>query len=157
MSPVAPEVSISVALFEGNRNASFRGRAPMWARRISGARTLGRVARANQTAVQHEVALTAFTIGGENAGRGRWHPNCLDVSTQDPPPPMPDLPPLSSHFTMRIAEAPSFYPTSLRRGWRVTTPIEGNPRIGLQSQTWVWMPEGWRVVAAHVSLIDPPG
>ena len=34
---------------------------------------------------------------------------------------------------------------------------EGNPRIGRQSQTWVRMPEGWRVVAAHVSLIDPPG
>ncbi len=32
---------------------------------------------------------------------------------------------------------------------------EGNPRIGRQSQTWVRMPGGWRVVAAHVSLIDP--
>ena len=31
----------------------------------------------------------------------------------------------------------------------------GNPRIGRQSQTWVRFPEGWRVVAAHVSLIDP--
>lgn len=27
---------------------------------------------------------------------------------------------------------------------------------GRQSQTWVRMPEGWRIVAAHVSLIDPP-
>ena len=27
-------------------------------------------------------------------------------------------------------------------------------KIGRQSQTWVRMPEGWRVVAAHVSLID---
>ena len=26
-------------------------------------------------------------------------------------------------------------------------------RVGRQSQTWVRMPEGWRVVAAHVSLI----
>ena len=26
-------------------------------------------------------------------------------------------------------------------------------RIGRQSQVWVRMPEGWRVVAAHVSLI----
>ena len=32
---------------------------------------------------------------------------------------------------------------------------DGNPRIGRQSQTWVRFPEGWRVVAAHVSLIDP--
>ena len=29
-------------------------------------------------------------------------------------------------------------------------------KIGRQSQTWVRFPEGWRVVAAHVSLIDPP-
>ena len=29
-------------------------------------------------------------------------------------------------------------------------------RIGRQMQTWVKFPEGWRVVAAHVSLIDPP-
>lgn len=31
---------------------------------------------------------------------------------------------------------------------------EGNPRIGRQTQTWVRMAEGWRVVAAHVSLMD---
>lgn len=30
---------------------------------------------------------------------------------------------------------------------------EGNPRTGRQSQSWVRMPEGWRVVAAHVSLM----
>jgi hypothetical protein len=29
----------------------------------------------------------------------------------------------------------------------------GSERVGRQSQTWVRMPEGWRVVAAHVSLI----
>ena len=33
---------------------------------------------------------------------------------------------------------------------------DGNPAIGRQSQTWVRMPDGWRVVAAHVSLITPP-
>lgn len=27
-------------------------------------------------------------------------------------------------------------------------------RIGRQMQTWARMPEGWRIVAAHVSLID---
>ena len=31
---------------------------------------------------------------------------------------------------------------------------DGSSRVGRQSQTWVRMPEGWRVVAAHVSLID---
>lgn len=30
---------------------------------------------------------------------------------------------------------------------------EGAARDGRQSQTWVRMPQGWRVVAAHVSLI----
>lgn len=31
---------------------------------------------------------------------------------------------------------------------------EGNAMIGRQSQTWVRLPQGWRVVAAHVSLIS---
>lgn len=35
---------------------------------------------------------------------------------------------------------------------RATTP----GKIGRQMQTWVKFPEGWRVVAAHVSLIDKP-
>jgi len=30
---------------------------------------------------------------------------------------------------------------------------EGSTRTGRQSQTWLRTPEGWRVVAAHVSLI----
>ncbi|GCL66180.1 oxalurate catabolism protein HpxZ [Pseudaquabacterium pictum] len=33
---------------------------------------------------------------------------------------------------------------------------EGSTKVGRQSQTWVRMPAGWQVVAAHVSLIDPP-
>ena len=33
---------------------------------------------------------------------------------------------------------------------------DGNTRTGRQSQTWVRMPEGWRMVAAHVSLLAPP-
>jgi hypothetical protein len=32
---------------------------------------------------------------------------------------------------------------------------EGTHKIGRQSQTWVRLPEGWRIVAAHVSLRDP--
>lgn len=31
---------------------------------------------------------------------------------------------------------------------------DGSARIGRQSQTWVRMAQGWRVVAAHVSVID---
>jgi hypothetical protein len=33
------------------------------------------------------------------------------------------------------------------------TTFARNGRVGRQSQTWVRMPEGWRVVAAHVSLM----
>ncbi len=33
---------------------------------------------------------------------------------------------------------------------------EGGTKIGRQSQTWVRLPQGWRVVAAHVSLLDAP-
>lgn len=33
---------------------------------------------------------------------------------------------------------------------------DGSPKVGRQSQTWVRMAEGWRVVAAHVSVIDEP-
>jgi hypothetical protein len=29
-------------------------------------------------------------------------------------------------------------------------------KIGRQMQTWIRFPEGWRVVAAHVSVIDEP-
>ena len=32
-------------------------------------------------------------------------------------------------------------------------PREGSARTGRQSQTWMRTPEGWRVVAAHVSLM----
>lgn len=31
---------------------------------------------------------------------------------------------------------------------------EGVDRVGRQSQTWVRLPEGWRVVSAHVSLMS---
>jgi len=30
-------------------------------------------------------------------------------------------------------------------------------RVGRQMQTWVRFPEGWKIVAAHVSIIDDPG
>jgi hypothetical protein len=31
------------------------------------------------------------------------------------------------------------------------------PLRGFQSQTWARLPEGWKIVAAHVSMIDWPG
>ena len=41
--------------------------------------------------------------------------------------------------------------TAMTEFWR-----EGKPRIGRQSQTWARFPQGWRVVAAHVSFIAEP-
>ncbi len=31
---------------------------------------------------------------------------------------------------------------------------DASPRIGRQSHTWLRRPEGWRIVAAHVSYLD---
>ncbi|MEM0990001.1 MAG: oxalurate catabolism protein HpxZ [Pseudomonadota bacterium] len=33
---------------------------------------------------------------------------------------------------------------------------DGEARIGRQSHSWARLPEGWRIVAAHVSWMDPP-
>jgi hypothetical protein len=30
-------------------------------------------------------------------------------------------------------------------------------KVGRQMQTWIRFPEGWKIVAAHVSVIDQPG
>jgi hypothetical protein len=38
----------------------------------------------------------------------------------------------------------------------ITFRREGSARVGRQQQSWVRFPEGWRVVAAHVSLLDAP-
>jgi len=35
--------------------------------------------------------------------------------------------------------------------------VRTSGKIGRQMQTWVRMPQGWRVVAAHVSVIPDPG
>jgi len=50
--------------------------------------------------------------------------------------------------------------TTYGREFAVASTLYDRPsaagKIGRQMQTWVKFPEGWRVVAAHVSLIDPP-
>ena len=33
--------------------------------------------------------------------------------------------------------------------------VRGQNQIGRQTQTWVRFPEGWKVVSAHVSTVDP--
>lgn len=35
-------------------------------------------------------------------------------------------------------------------------PAMGSSKIGRQMQTWVRFDDGWRIVAAHVSIIDRP-
>ncbi|MGA2566985.1 MAG: AtzH-like domain-containing protein, partial [Pseudolabrys sp.] len=50
--------------------------------------------------------------------------------------------------------------TTFGRDFAVASTLYERPsapgKIGRQMQTWVRFPEGWRVVAAHVSLIDEP-
>jgi hypothetical protein len=50
--------------------------------------------------------------------------------------------------------------TTYGREFAVASTLYDRPsapgRTGRQMQTWVKFPEGWRVVAAHVSLIDKP-
>ena len=50
--------------------------------------------------------------------------------------------------------------TTYGRDFAVASTLYERPtapgKIGRQMQTWVKFPEGWRVVAAHVSLIDAP-
>jgi AtzH-like len=50
--------------------------------------------------------------------------------------------------------------TTFGRDFAVASTLYERPsapgKMGRQMQTWVKFPEGWRVVAAHVSLIDKP-
>jgi hypothetical protein len=50
--------------------------------------------------------------------------------------------------------------SSYGRDFAVASTLYDRPsfpgKIGRQMQTWVRFPEGWRVVAAHVSMIDEP-
>jgi len=50
--------------------------------------------------------------------------------------------------------------TTFGRDFAVASTLYERPsapgKIGRQMQTWVRFPEGWRVVAAHVSLIEKP-
>ncbi|GIK79409.1 MAG: oxalurate catabolism protein HpxZ [Pseudorhodoplanes sp.] len=51
--------------------------------------------------------------------------------------------------------------TTYGRDVAVTATLYERPsapgRVGSQMQTWVRFPQGWRVVAAHVSLMDAQG
>jgi hypothetical protein len=50
--------------------------------------------------------------------------------------------------------------TTYGRDFAVASTLYNRPtfpgKVGRQMQTWVRFPEGWRVVAAHVSMIDLP-
>ena len=50
--------------------------------------------------------------------------------------------------------------TTYGRDYAVASTLFHRPtlagRVGRQMQTWVRFPEGWRVVTAHVSIIDAP-
>ncbi len=50
--------------------------------------------------------------------------------------------------------------TTYGRDYAVASTLFHRPtlagKVGRQMQTWVRFPDGWRVVAAHVSIIDTP-
>jgi Protein of unknown function (DUF3225) len=50
--------------------------------------------------------------------------------------------------------------TTYGRDFAVASTLYDRPsfpgKIGRQMQTWVRFAQGWRIVAAHVSMIDPP-
>jgi hypothetical protein len=50
--------------------------------------------------------------------------------------------------------------TTYGRDYAVASTLFHRPtlagKVGRQMQTWVRFPDGWRVVAAHVSIIDAP-
>lgn len=50
--------------------------------------------------------------------------------------------------------------TTYGRDFAVASTLYERPsapgKLGRQMQTWVKFPQGWRVVAAHVSLMEPP-
>ena len=50
--------------------------------------------------------------------------------------------------------------TTFGRDFAVASTLYDRPsaggKLGRQMQTWVRFPDGWHIVAAHVSLIDPP-
>ena len=50
--------------------------------------------------------------------------------------------------------------TTYGRDFAVASTLYDRPsaggKLGRQMQTWVRFDDGWRIVAAHVSLIDPP-
>jgi hypothetical protein len=73
----------------------------------------------------------------------------------------------TSAHTVRYGVGENLYGIDAIRAFRIARPSvgrdmatamtefrrEGGNKTGRQSQTWVRMPEGWRVVAAHVSLL----
>jgi Protein of unknown function (DUF3225) len=48
------------------------------------------------------------------------------------------------------------YGNDMATAWTLFRRPNAAGKIGRQSQVWMRTPEGWRVVAAHVSLIDEP-
>jgi len=48
------------------------------------------------------------------------------------------------------------YGRDMATAWTLFRRASATGKIGRQSQVWMRTPEGWRVVAAHVSLIEQP-
>jgi Protein of unknown function (DUF3225) len=48
------------------------------------------------------------------------------------------------------------YGRDMATAWTLFRRGSSTGKVGRQSQVWMRTPEGWRVVAAHVSLIEEP-
>ncbi len=48
------------------------------------------------------------------------------------------------------------YGRDMATAWTLFRRLGTTGKVGRQSQVWMRTPEGWRVVAAHVSLIEEP-
>jgi hypothetical protein len=62
-------------------------------------------------------------------------------------------PPVNLARTVRRLDIVTFGPDFASITLEFERNVQGRTVLGRQSQTWVRLPEGWRVAAAHVSLL----
>jgi hypothetical protein len=62
-------------------------------------------------------------------------------------------PPVNLARTVRRLDIVTFGPDFGSITLEFERNVQGRMVLGRQSQTWVRLPEGWRIVAAHVSLL----
>jgi hypothetical protein len=97
---------------------------------------LGELFRADPRTLRYGIGENLYGYGAISAFRAARSPVGLGRTT--------DKTVITSYGRDTAVASTLFY--------RDTTP----GKVGRQMQTWVRFPEGWRIVAAHVSVIDEP-